>query len=191
MEEGMKWGGRRRIEYLQESEPDTKNKTSVKKKKSPHPQGAHTLVGEESFELSYENHSMRKHTTGVRVICNQVCGTPSGPAGSRGLRQVGPGASVRRPPWLSRSPAEGLLSADTGAHWTLLASSRDGWIRPVLCIGTLRVSGLPQITGEPPGLPSCVSCRFLPHLHSCLSLSRMNKKRNTFSFNIDLMSCLK
>ena len=89
----MKWGGRRRIEYLQESEPGTKNKTSVKKKKkSPHPQGAHTLVGEESFELSYENHSMRKHTTGVRFTCTQVCGNPPGSAGSRGLRQVGPGA---------------------------------------------------------------------------------------------------
>lgn len=45
MEEGVKWGGRRRIECLQESEPGTRNKTSLKKKKSPHPQGAHSLVG--------------------------------------------------------------------------------------------------------------------------------------------------
>ena len=47
MEEGMKWGGRRRIEYLQESEPGTKNKTSVKKipasTRSSHPGGGGEL----------------------------------------------------------------------------------------------------------------------------------------------------
>lgn len=124
-------------------------KHQFKKKKSPHPQGAHTLVGEESFELSYENHSMRKHTTGVQKSCATKCAEP--PQGQRGAGASGRWvqAGVRRPPWLTRSLAEGLLSADTGAHWALLASSRDGWIRPVLCMGTLRVSGLPQITGEP------------------------------------------
>ena len=41
MEERMKWGVRRRIESLQESEPGTRNKTSVKKKKSA--TGIHVL----------------------------------------------------------------------------------------------------------------------------------------------------
>ena len=50
MEERMKWGVRRRIESLQESEPGTRNKTSVKKKKirhrytcAPHPEPSSLL----------------------------------------------------------------------------------------------------------------------------------------------------
>ena len=76
-EGGRKHGGRRRIECLQESEPGTRNKTSLKKK-IPSPPRSSQPGGEESFELSYENYSVRQHMAGVQVICNQVRETHSG-----------------------------------------------------------------------------------------------------------------
>ena len=98
--------------------------------------------------------------TAVQVTCNQVCETRSGQLLSTDRRVNGeqgpPAGGARRLPWVTRALAEGLPSADTGAHWTLLASSRDSWIRPVLCVGTLRVSGLPQITGKPQGCPPAI-----------------------------------
>ena len=95
MEERMKWGGRRRIESLQESEPGTRNKTSVKKKKIPSPPRSSQPGGEESFELSYENYSMRKHDSGASHMQPSVRNPLRAAPEHRSQGQWGAGASSR------------------------------------------------------------------------------------------------
>lgn len=130
-----------RTERRQGNKPGTRNKTWVKK--SPCPQGAHSLLGREIWTKLLKIQHEKAWDTGANQVSWALQAAPEKEHGTHLRSRLGAGADDcwaqvaggwGSPAWLT-----GLPSAAPGAHKTHLASS---WDACVLCTDTLRISVL-------------------------------------------------